>query len=216
MVRMRVDRDFVFAAVANERRQIANLLDDLNDVELATPSLCAGWDVKMVGAHVVSTVVDDLPVFVRLALRRGSLARAVDELARYRADLPVDEIVADLRRYADRPISPPLFGPLDPLADVLVHGGDIRIPLGLPFDPDPRLAALALDFLTGPWPLGFVPLGRLRGIHLCGNDIGQTWGRGAEVRGPAAALMMAVTGRTVALPMLDGPGLPLLRERLSA
>src|SRR5215217_5574789 len=69
--------------------------------------------------------------------------------------------------------SPPLFGPLDPLADVLVHGGDMRIPLGLPLDPDPQLAALALDFLTGPWPFGFVPLGRLRGIALRGNDIGR-------------------------------------------
>ncbi len=42
------DREFVFAAVADERRRIASLLDGLNDIQLGTPSLCAGWDVKTV------------------------------------------------------------------------------------------------------------------------------------------------------------------------
>ena len=54
-------------------------------------------------------------------------------------------------------LNPPITGPLSGLADVLAHGGDIRIPLGLPYEPDPQRAALALDFLTGPTPWGFVP-----------------------------------------------------------
>ena len=212
---MRVDeREFVFAAVADERRRIASLLEALDDAELATPSLCKGWDVKTVAAHVVSTVTDGTTAFLRLALRRRSMARAVDELACRRAQLPVAEIAADLHQCADHPLCPPLFGPLDPLADVMVHGGDIRIPLGLPFDPDPQRAALAMDFLTGPWPFGFVPLGRLRGISLRASDIGRSWGSGAEIHGPVAALMMAVAGRTALLHMLDGPGLPRLSRRL--
>jgi hypothetical protein len=142
------------------------------------------------------------------------MARAIDELARRRAQLPATEIAASLYRCADRPISPPLFGPLDPLADVLVHGGDIRIPLGKPFTPDPYLTALAMDFLTGPWPLGFVPLGRRRGISLHATDIRREWGTGAEIHGPAAALMMAICGRSALLHLLDGPGLARLRERL--
>jgi hypothetical protein len=36
-------REFVFAAVADERRQIACLLDGLDATQLATPSLCVGW-----------------------------------------------------------------------------------------------------------------------------------------------------------------------------
>ena len=114
----------------------------------------------------------------------------------------------------DRRISPPLFGPLDRLADVLVHSGDIRIPLGLPFAPDPQLAALAMDFLTGPWPFGFVPLVRLRGISLHADDICRVWRSGAEICGPVAALMMAVSGRTALLHLLDGPGLAPLRQRV--
>jgi uncharacterized protein (TIGR03083 family) len=209
------DRNFVFAAVADERRRLASLLEGLDAAQLATPSLCEGWDVKTVAAHVVSTVVDGSPAFLWRGVRRGSMARAIDELARRRAQLPATELIADLYRCADRPISPPLFGPLDPLADVLVHGGDIGIPLGQPFRPDPQLAALAMDFLTGPWPFGFVPLGRLRGISMRADDIGRGWGTGAEIRGPVAALMMAISGRTALLHQLDGPGLPRLRLRVS-
>jgi uncharacterized protein (TIGR03083 family) len=192
------------------------LLDALDDTQLATQSLCAGWDVKTVAAHLVSVFADGFWTFQWTALRRASLARAIDELARRRAQASASEIAARLRRDADYALSPPLFGPLDPLADILVHGGDIRIPLGLPFSPDPRQAALALDFLTRPLRFGFVPLGRLRGIFLRASDIDQTWGAGAEIRGPVGALMMSVCGRTALLDMLDGPGLPLLRARLSA
>ena len=211
-----VDREFVFAAVADERRRIAHLLDGLDDAQLATSSLCAGWDVKTVAAHIVSTVTDGTPAFVRLALRRGSISRAIDEMARRGAQLPAAEIAVRLRACADRRISPPLSGPLGPLADVLVHGGDIRIPLGLLFAPDPQLAALAMDFLTGPWPLGFVPKARLRGISLRANDISQAWGSGAEIQGPVAALLLAACGRTALLHLLDGPGLATLCQRVSS
>ena len=161
---MRADPEMIFAAVAEQRRHIADLLDSLDESQLACPSLCAGWDVKTVAAHLVSVFADSFWVFMTTAARRASMARAIDELARRRATLPGAAIADTLRRCADHPLSPPLFGPLDPLADILVHSGDISIPLNLPFDPDPELAALALDFLTGPWPFGFVPLGRLRGL----------------------------------------------------
>jgi uncharacterized protein (TIGR03083 family) len=208
------DHRLVFAAVADERREIADLVDCLDDSQLATQSLCAGWDVKTVAAHLVSVADDSFWMFQGTALRRLGLARAVDELARRRADAPASEIAAALRQYADRPTSPPLFGPLDPLADILVHGGDIRIPLGLPFTPDVERTARALDFLTIPWCFGFVPLGRLRGISLHATDIARAWGKGAEIRGPAAALMMSVAGRTPLLHQLDGPGVQLLRRRI--
>jgi uncharacterized protein (TIGR03083 family) len=210
-----VDRNLVFSAVASQRREIADLIDDLDDEQLATPSLCTGWDVKTVAAHVLSVFADSFWVFMGHATRRRSMARAIDELARRRAERPTSEITATLRRDADYPLSPPLFGPLDPLADILVHCGDIRIPLGLPFQPDPELGALALNFLTRRWPFGFVPLGLLRGISLHGTDIDRSWGSGAEIHGPVAALMMSVVGRTALLHMLAGPGVPLLRRRLA-
>ena len=210
-----MDRDVVFAAVADERRQIASLIDGLDHAQLASPSLCKGWDIKTVAAHLVSVVADSFWVFQRTALRCRGVDRAIDELARRRAQTSSAEIAATLRRYADHELSPPITGPLSGLTDVLVHGGDVRIPLGLPFDPDHERVGLALDFLTGPLPLGFVPRGRLRGIRLRATDVDRTWGAGEQVRGPAAVLMMAACGRVETLDALDGPGLPLLRRRLS-
>ena len=153
-----IDHQFVFAAVAEERRQLADLLNELDEAQLATPSLCLGWNVKTVAAHVVSTVDDGMSGFLQMAIRRGSLGRGIDELARRRAQSPTAELVASIRKHANRPISSPVFGPLGPLADILVHSGDIRIALGLPFEPDVQLAALAMDFLTGRWPIGFLPV----------------------------------------------------------
>jgi uncharacterized protein (TIGR03083 family) len=211
---VRSDHQFFFAAVADQRRKIAALAEGLNDTQMATPSLCSGWDVKTVLAHLVASVSGGFWGTMRLTSRHGSMAHAIDELARRGAQLPAAELVATLRQRADYPLSPPVFGPVAPLADILIHDGDIRIPLNLAFEPDPVLVALALDFLTGPWPFGFVPLGRLRRISLRGIDIGRSWGKGTEVCGPAAALMMAVSGRTALIDNLDGPGLPLLRQRL--
>jgi uncharacterized protein (TIGR03083 family) len=208
-----IDHQFVFAAVAEERRQLADLLNELDEAQLATPSLCLGWNVKTVAAHVVSTVDDGMSGFLQMAIRRGSLGRGIDELARRRAPAPTAEIVASIRQHADRPISSPVFGPLGPLADIMVHSGDIRISLGLPFEPDVQLAALAMDFLAGRWPIGFLPLGRLRRIRLSATDVNRTWREGAEISGPVAALMMSVCGRAALLHMLDGPGLSLLRQR---
>ena len=48
----------MFAAVADERRSIATLIDGLDAGELATASLCTGWDVKTVAAHLVSDFGD--------------------------------------------------------------------------------------------------------------------------------------------------------------
>ena len=209
-------RGDVFAPVAAQRRYMADLVDALCDEQLATPSLCAGWDVKTVAAHVISTIDDGLPTFLRLAARRRSLDRAIDELARQRAGASAFEIASALRQYADRPVDPPLFGPLDPLADVLVHLGDISIPLDIDYQPDPELVKLALDFLTGPWPFGFVPFRLLRGLSLYARDVDRRWGDGPEIAGPAVALMMTITGRSACLRELHGPGVAVLRSRLSA
>jgi uncharacterized protein (TIGR03083 family) len=215
-----VDRDQIHAAIALERRRIADLIDSLDEAQLATESLCTGWDVKTVAAHLVSPLADGTVRPILLGLLRGPhsgrLARVVDERARRRAQVPAAEIAASLRDLADHQYwYPPPQAASARLAEVLSHSGDIRIPLGLPFEPDPQLTATALDFLTGPVSLGLVPWGRLRGLRLHATDIDRAWGQGQEIRGRAAELMMAAVGRPATLDTLDGPGVPLLRQRIS-
>lgn len=209
------ERKRVFVAVADERRSIADLIDGLNPDQLATESLCAGWDVKTVAAHLISDFADGFWGFIASGIRHGNIDRGIDALARRRARASAAEIAETLRRRADHQVSPPVTGPLSSLTDVLVHGADMRIPLGLPHRPDPQHVARVIDFLTGPTQFGFFPRRRLRGIALHDEDTGRTWGDGESIRGPGVAVMLAVCGRTIAFDRLAGPGLPVLQSRLT-
>jgi uncharacterized protein (TIGR03083 family) len=42
-----------FADIADERRGFADLLDTLDSQQMMTPSLCAGWTVHDIAAHLV-------------------------------------------------------------------------------------------------------------------------------------------------------------------
>ena len=160
-----VDREQIFDAVAAERRRIADLLDSLDEDALATPSLCSGLDVKTVAAHLVSVFADSFWTFQRAAIRYGGFNRAINELARRRARTPAADIARTLRQRADHRLNPPVTGPLSGLTDVLVHGGGIRIPLGLPFHPDDEQVGWALDFLTAHGRSGSCPAAAYAGLH---------------------------------------------------
>src|SRR6201998_3046301 len=167
-----MNRGQIHAATAQERRRIADLIDDLDEAQLVTPSLCAGWDVKTVGAHLAVMLAGGIRRVMWLAARRGGDSdRAIDELARRSAQRQAAEIAASLRDLADhRYWRPPPQAP-GLLGEVLAHSGDLRSPLGLPFARDPKLTATPLDFLTGPGPTGLVRLGRLRGIRRQATDM---------------------------------------------
>lgn len=210
-----MDHDQIHVAIAEERRRIADLIDTLDESQLATESLCTGWDIKTMGSHLVSALADGTLRSMVLGWRRRSIAQALDEMARRRAHWPAAEIAARLRELADQQYwRPPPQAP-GLLAEILSHSGDIRIPLGLPLEPDPQLTAIALSFLTGPLPLGLVPVGRLRGIRWQATDIDQAWGKGPEIRGRTAELLMAAVGRTATFDAVEGPGVALLRRRMT-
>ena len=196
-----------FAIIAAERRRLAGLLDTLSADQWATPSLCAGWTVRHVVAHLVTPFLVSTPALLGAVLRRRGLAGAMDHTARRLAGRPTTDLVETLRRNADHRFTPPGGPPEAPLTDILVHGMDIRWPLGRPGDrPDPATLLPVLDFLAGPKAGGLVPRGRLAGLRLVATDVDWAHGDGAVVEGPALPLAMAALGRRVALPELTGPG----------
>jgi uncharacterized protein (TIGR03083 family) len=212
-----VDLTVVWAAAATERRALADQLDRLTPAQWASPSLCAGWDVRTVTAHLVTALSPALLSFlVALARARGDLHRANDAVARRAATRPASDLVAELRRRAGSRTAPPVTGPRAPLTDVLVHAGDIRLPLGLPHEPAADGVRAALDFVTTGRPVGFVPRGRLAGLRLVAEDLDRSWGEGEEVGGRGIDLLMAACGRAAALERLHGPGADLLSGRLAA
>jgi hypothetical protein len=54
---------------------------------------------------------------------------------------------------------------------------------------------------------------RLTGLKLEATDVDWSTGSGPEVRGPCMSLILAMVGRTAALPDCEGPGVETLRTR---
>ncbi|MFB9238265.1 maleylpyruvate isomerase family mycothiol-dependent enzyme [Plantactinospora siamensis] len=200
--------------VAAERRRFADLIESLTPEQLASPSLCGAWTVHEVSAHVVAPFAGRPSWFLPLILRsRLSLHRANAELARRIAQRPAADLAAELRRNERNPFSPPVVGLFGQLTDLQVHRQDIRRPLGLPPDLDPERVRTALDFVVGRRSLGFGSRRLRAGLRFVATDLDWAAGDGPEVRGSAEALLMALTGRRVALPELTGEGAELLRDR---
>ncbi|MDP5181143.1 maleylpyruvate isomerase family mycothiol-dependent enzyme [Blastococcus sp. BMG 814] len=202
-----------FAEIADERRELAALLSGLTAEQRATQSLCSEWIVHDVVAHLVVPLEVSTPTFLLAMLAcRGNFDRANVRVAREQARRPFGELVEVLHRKAGSRFTPPGAGPEAPLTDLLVHGLDIRRPLGILRDiPEARLRT-SLTFLTGG---GFVPKGALDGLRFEAADLDWAHGSGPAVRGDADALLLALTGRTTALDHLDGDGVPVVRARLA-
>jgi uncharacterized protein (TIGR03083 family) len=178
--------------------------------------------VHHVLAHLVMTparephVSDMAKALVRA---RGHLWRAGRDVAVAYATRSPRELVASLREAADVRTKPVFVVSENILLDLVVHGQDIAVPLGLP-RPVPDDAAVRS--LQRVWRMGwpFYARRRLAGVHLqCLGDSATTpvWnaGSGPVVRGSAGELLLLMTGRTrAALPRLAGPGVDLVADRL--
>jgi uncharacterized protein (TIGR03083 family) len=204
-----------WTTIAAERRALADQLDGLDAAQWATPSLCGEWTVRDVAAHLVVPNKVSIPsVLGALIAARFRFERANVALTAREAVHPPEEILADLRRLADGRFAPPGLGSVAPLTDILVHGQDIRVPLGLATDRPVEPWRDSLEFIVSKKARrGFVgkALPRLR-FHA--TDLGWSQGDGDEVSGPAIALTLALLGRPALIDQLSGPGLPALRSWL--
>ena len=200
--------------MAAERRSIATLVDNLDAVQLATESLCAGWDVKTVAARLISDFTDGFWGFMVSGVRHGSMDCGIDALARSRARASPRESrdVASSSRSSAQPAGDrPVVGPYRRTSPWRRHENTV----GDPAPGGSTARCSVLDFLTSPTQLGFFPRRRLRGIALHDDDTGQSWGDGELIRGPGMAVMLAICGRPVAFGDLAGPGVPVLQSRLT-
>jgi uncharacterized protein (TIGR03083 family) len=203
-----MDRDESWRVIAWQRRELADLLDELSDAEWETPSLCAGWRVRDVAAHVaLAPQAPSIWAITADAVRaRGRFHRLNHDVAVRHAQRPVTDLVDELRRYADSRRLPIVTNYRNILFDTLVHAQDIALPLGreLPMPPEAAGAAATRVWTMG-WP--FWARRRLRAVRLVAIDVNWSVGTGPDVTGPIDALLLLLTGRTVALSRLTGAGL---------
>lgn len=208
----------VFERTAALRREIATLAADLSPDQLAHPSLCGAWSVRDVLGHLVVPLTVTLPRFALAMVRaRGNFDTANDALARSTAARLGADLPRVLTERAHRRFIPPGGTAYFQLADVMIHSQDIRRPLGIAHSYAADDLRAVLEFLVSPAAArGFVSRRRLQGLRFVADDLdGLAVGEGALVQGPAEAIILALTGRTVALADLTGDGVAVLAARLS-
>ena len=203
----------ISAALGDERMALADLLESLTPEQLRTWSLCAGWRVQDVAGHLTALFnVSMVSIMARVVRNGFSVAKASQQITTELAARPIAEIAQQLRENASNRKHPPTL-PMAPLADVIVHGEDIRRPLGITREiPFERVSAV-MDFVTGGRAIGFLPASRLRGLRFTATDGDGIWGSGQIVHGPALSLLMGAMGRRVAFAELGG-SVEVLSERL--
>lgn len=196
----------IWAVVHEERRALIRDLAVLQAPWWEAASLCPGWDVHDVLAHLVDTAKTSRLGFVGRMIAAGfdfdrDNAAGV---GRERRQTPQETLRA-LESLIASTKTPP--APLTTrLVEAFVHGEDIRRPLGIRRDYPPVPVAKALAFQLG----SSVKFGggreRARGWRLVASDTDFVVGAGPEVHGPAMVLLLVVSGRPVNATELSGPG----------
>lgn len=201
----------VWAMVHAERAALIHDLAGLADDRWAHPSLCDGWTVHDVAAHLVNNAKTTRLGIVRDMVRaRFDFDRQnAQGVERERGATP-RETLARLRQVATRTSTPP--APLDSrLVEEVVHGEDIRRPLGIRREYPSEAVVRSLRYQART----SVALGGAKqlvaAIRLHAPDEGVSIGDGPEVSGPALSLLLAISGRNEALGDLSGPGLSALQ-----
>ena len=188
-----MDSDTVWQHIDTERAWLADLLESLPEQAWQAPSLCAGWTVRDVGAHLTfaHTRVRDL---LWPAVRAGFRYDAIVRDTAMRSPLSHGEIVATLRGFVGSRRRVAFITDLEPLIDILVHNQDICRPLGIDHPMPPDAAAAAADrVLSTPRPIRrWAPP---KGVRLIATDVQWAYGDGAEVRAPMRSHLLTLTGR---------------------
>jgi uncharacterized protein (TIGR03083 family) len=202
----------IWPLIHAERAALAADLADLTDEQWVTPSLCTGLSVREVLAHltaaaslnpvqwlagVVRCRFDfDKQVAMRLAEQLG--ATAAETLERF-------------RRVFTSTTKPPL-PIMAMLGESIVHGEDIRRPLGIRRDYPITTVTAVAEYYQGSDQV-VLAKGRIRGLRLVASDGPFAAGSGALVSGTSLALTMAMTGRGTYCDELEGDGASTLRDR---
>jgi uncharacterized protein (TIGR03083 family) len=181
--------------IAAERRELAAELSRLPAEAWDVPTLCAGWRVRDLVAHVTMPFRYSAGRFAFEMLRsRGRFHAMADRCARRDAVAPPAELLAALRDNATHPWKPPGGGYVGALTHDVIHGLDITVPLGvIRRVPEDRLRAV-LDAIAAPTARKHFGTD-LSGVKLTAEDIDWGFGSGQQLSGAAQDLALVLCGR---------------------
>ncbi|MFG2526866.1 maleylpyruvate isomerase family mycothiol-dependent enzyme [Streptomyces sp. NPDC048516] len=192
------------AAIAAERRELADLLDGLTAEQWAAPTLCAGWRVREVAAHMSMGFRHSFAkTAAELVRAGGNLHRMTDRCARRdAAAASTGELAGFLRDNAHHPWKPPVGGLASALGHDVVHGLDITVALGLGRRVPEDRVRLLLEKVTARSARFFGA--DLSGVELRADDLDWSFGTGTPLSGAAQDLLLVAFGRKLPPGRLHG------------
>jgi uncharacterized protein (TIGR03083 family) len=191
-------------AVTAEYQELAELLSGLPSPSWDRPSLCAGWRVREVIAHLTMPARYGTPRFLaELARSRGDFSSMADRCARRDAAAPADDLVAALRDARLHAWKPPGGGYEGALIHAVIHGLDVTTPLDLGRRvPEDRIQIVLAGLITPKSLQHFGP--QLGGVQLRADDRDWWFGTGVPVSGAAQDLALVLAGRRLPAGRLHG------------
>jgi uncharacterized protein (TIGR03083 family) len=202
----------IWTVIQGERKALAGDLAGLGEQQWAAASLCAGWAVRDVLAHMTSTAkITPAGFFAKLAGSGFSFEKVQAKgVAAERGGSPADTLSHFGAIEASRSHPP---GPGDTmLGETIIHAQDIRWPLGIQHDYPTAAVVQVADFYKNS-NLIVGTKRRIGGLALRATDAEWSHGTGPEVAGPILALVMAMTGRKEVARDLHGEGVATLQSR---
>jgi uncharacterized protein (TIGR03083 family) len=197
--------DTIQDMIAAQRGELAAVLDALPASGWDEPTLCAGWRVREVVAHVTMPFRYSGRRFaMELVKSRGRFNEMADRVAlRDAARMSAAELTEAVRSNIGHPWRPPGGGFEGALAHDVIHGLDITVPLGLALAvPEERLRRV-LPASTNDKTVMFFGAD-LAGIEFRARDMDWTLGAGTPLTGAAADLLLAMCGRKLPAGRLEG------------
>jgi uncharacterized protein (TIGR03083 family) len=198
--------DTIRDMIAAQRAELAEVLAALPESGWDEPSLCAGWRVREVVAHITMPFRYGRGRFaLELAKSRGRFNEMADRLARRDAlVMSSADLAAAVRSNIGHPWKPPGGGYTGALSHDLIHGLDITVPLGLAVPPVPeeRLRPV-LPASLDDRSVKFFGVD-LDGIELRASDMDWSLGSGVPLEGAAADLLLVLSGRRLPAGRLTG------------
>ncbi len=176
---------------------LADLLDALPPERWDVPSLCEGWRIREVVAHMGMPARYGEDAFMaELRECEFDFTRLSNRIAARDAQLPTAELVADLRSEVLHDWSPPGGGADGALSHVAIHGFDITVPLGeVRRTPDAAAVHVLDQLVRGGAHAHFGT--DISNHEFQATDVDWSYGSGPLVKGPIDDLILRTCGRTV-------------------
>ncbi|GAA3298341.1 maleylpyruvate isomerase family mycothiol-dependent enzyme [Glutamicibacter nicotianae] len=199
--------------IIEQRLELFKILQALSPEQWAAPSLCQGWSVQDVAAHVISAPQLNASSMMKLMpsmLRHGYNGTVLRD-GQMRGRAGAFAILEQYERFATIKRGPSMVNVKETLTDTLVHFQDLVRPLGIRHMMPPE-AAVEVAQRLGRTGLMLGSLDVIRSVKMIARDASFESGKGEPVFGPIDELVMLRAGRTPRWEALTGDGISIVRE----